>query len=112
MSLLREIRLRARPVLVPFIGACLAGYFGYHAIQGDRGVVTWLQLGQRVEQAKAAIAASRAVESQLAHRVGLLRRSSLDRDLLDERARDVLNFAHANDRVFFVSVSGGSDLNY
>ena len=64
MSLLREIRLRARPVLVPFIGACLAGYFGYHAIQGDRGVVTWLQLGQRVEQAKAAIAASREVESQ------------------------------------------------
>ncbi len=102
MSLLREIRLRASQNFAPFVGACLAAYFGYHTIQGDRGVVTWLQLGQRIAQANAAIAASREVEGQIAHRVALLRRSNLDRDLLDERARAVLNLAHPDDRIMFL----------
>ncbi len=109
MSLLREIRHRARQMFAPFIGVCLAGYFGYHAIQGDRGAVTWIRLGQRVEEARTAIEASRDVERQLAHRVALLRRSSLDRDLLDERARVVLNLAKAGDRLVILSDSTDSD---
>lgn len=105
MSLLREFRLRARQILAPFVGVCLAAYFGYHAIQGDRGIVTWLQLSQRIERVQAAIAASREVEHRLAHRVALLRPGNLDRDLLDERARAVLNLIHPDDRIIFLPES-------
>ena len=34
------------------LGACLAGYFVYHAVQGDRGIVAWMQLNQQIRVAQ------------------------------------------------------------
>ncbi len=103
MALLGEIRGWARSLAGPLVVACIVTYLGYHAIQGNRGVIAWLQLGQQIEQAEAALAVSRAEEVRLAHRVALLRPDSLDSDLLDERARAVLNLAHPDDLVIFTT---------
>ena len=101
MALLAELRQRARHTAGPLLVACIVTYLGYHAIQGQRGIVAWLQLGQQIEQTRAALAVSRAEERWLAHRVALLRPDGLDPDMLDERARAVLNLAHPDDLVFF-----------
>ena len=38
MTTLREIRRRARNVIGPFLGLTAVVYFGYHTVQGDRGL--------------------------------------------------------------------------
>ncbi len=100
MSLLYEVRRRARAAALPLIAALALGYFGYHAVQGDRGVLTWLQLKQEVAATGAELEAARAARLGLERRVALLKPEGLDRDMLDERARAVLGLARADEVVF------------
>lgn len=102
MAVLEELRQRGRSLAGPLVVACVVGYFGYHAIQGERGLLTWLTLSQRIEEVRATLAVSRAEERRLAHRVSLLRPDNLDPDLLDERARAVLNLARPDELVVFI----------
>jgi len=101
MVSLGDMRRRARHLAPPLLAAAVVGYFGYHAIQGERGLLTWLKLGQRIEERSAALAVSQAEENRLGHRVALLRPDGLDLDMLDERARVVLNLADPDDVVMF-----------
>ncbi len=103
MALLNELRQRARQVAAPLLVASVVVYLGYHAIQGQRGIVAWLRLSQQIEQTRSALALTRAEERRLAHRAALLRPDGLDRDMLDERARAVLNLAHPDDLVVFTT---------
>ncbi len=100
MSLLYEVRRRARPAALPLLSVLALGYFGYHAVQGDRGVLTWLQLKQEIAATGAEHEAVRAARLGLEHRVGLLKPEGLDRDMLDERARAVLGLARSDEVVF------------
>ena len=93
MALVHEIRRRARHILPPVLLAATLGYFGYHIVQGERGVVAWLQLEKDLRVARANAAVLGQEKTQLEHRVSLLRPNSLDPDLLEERARVVLNYA-------------------
>lgn len=86
----------------PLMVACILAYFGFHAIQGERGILTWLQLSNQIERTAWALDASRAEERRLEHRVGLLRADNLDPDMLDERARAVLNLAAPGEIVIFI----------
>ena len=97
MVVVAELKKRARHVAAPVLGACLMGYFGYHLVQGDRGVLAWLRLTNELREAQAESAAVREQRDALERRVSLLRPDSLDRDLLDERARATLNVALPNE---------------
>ncbi len=99
MGLIQEIRARARHVVGPVLGVCAVGYFGFHVVHGERGLIAWWDLKQRVTVAKAAYAASRTEREKLEHRVRLLHPGSLDPDMLEERARLILNYGHADDIV-------------
>ncbi len=106
MVRLDNIGNRVRPLAGPLMVAVMLAYFGFHAIQGDRGILTWLQLSHQIERTQQALAASRAEESRLEKRVALLRRHNLDPDMLDERARVVLNFAAPGEVVIFMDQPG------
>ena len=99
MSLAHELRRRSKQAVFPVLCACAIGYFGYHLVQGDYGLMAWVKLAQQIELTKAERARVSAERAELEHRVSLLRPSSLDPDLLDERARQTLGFAHRNDIV-------------
>ncbi len=99
MAILRELRRRARHIVPPVAGACIAGYFLYHMVQGERGVVAWLVLRQQVQNAETLVASTGAERAILERKVRLLRPTSLDGDLLDERARAMLNLAHSDELV-------------
>lgn len=99
MILLHEIRKRARHVAGPVLAISLFGYFAYHSVQGDRGLIAWLQLGQQVEIAQAVLEKVSRDRSALEHRARLLRPDNLDPDMLDERARQVLSLSHPDDLV-------------
>ena len=101
MDLLYDLRrrlLQAAPALL----ACLAvAYFGYHAIQGGRGLVAYARLSQEVARAEQVLQLTEAERSRLARRVGLLHPEHLDADMLDERAREALGLLHPDEVVIF-----------
>ncbi|ABC22682.1 septum formation initiator [Rhodospirillum rubrum] len=89
MSSIHKSRLRG------FLGSLLAllviAYFGYHGIQGDRGVLSLARLTKEIEEARHLLDLRRAEEAALQASVTRLSPESVDRDLLDERARIMLN---------------------
>ena len=97
MALVREIRKRVRLVAPQVLLACLATYFSYHAVQGDRGIRAWLKLGQDLAEAQALDATLAAERARLERDVALLRPDGLDPDMIEERARLLLNFGAADD---------------
>ena len=97
MPVLQEIRARARQVAPQVMLACLAAYFGYHALQGDRGVLAWLRLEQELTQTQAIDAQLAAEEARLARHIALMRPDHLDPDMLEEQARLLLNYGRADD---------------
>lgn len=99
MILLHEIRKRARHIAGPVLAISVFGYFAYHSVQGDRGLIAWVQLGQQVEIAQATLEKVSRERSELEHRARLLRPDNLDPDMLDERARQVLNLAGPDELV-------------
>ncbi len=99
MAILTEIRVRARKILPTVLAASVVGYFGYHALHGERGFLAWREL-------KGDLSAARSVETQIAaerllleRRTALLRADNLDPDLLEERARVLLGYGRPGDLV-------------
>jgi cell division protein FtsB len=84
VSLGRELKRRGRILLAPIIFLTITGYFGWNAIQGDRGLVA--------EQT-----AAKAERDGWETRVSGLRARHLDPDTLDERARAMINLADPNE---------------
>jgi len=92
MGLFSELRLRARHIVGPVLGICAIGYFAFHAIRGDRGILALRQYSQRVELARLEYSKIKSQRLELEHRVQLLHPNNLDPDMLDERARIMLNY--------------------
>ena len=101
MSLLSEIRSRARHIVGPVLGICAVGYFAYHLVHGDRGLFAWWQLTQRVVDAQEVLDAVQMDRRIMENRVKLLHPQNLDPDMLDERARAMLNYGKPGDIVIF-----------
>ncbi|WP_374383405.1 septum formation initiator family protein [Dongia sp.] len=102
MEIGREIRRRLRQVTLPLLGACLSAYFVFHAIHGDRGILAWLRLNQELKVATSEAANAAADRAAMEQRVTLLSNTSLDLDMLEERARVMLNYAHPDDLIIFL----------
>jgi len=88
---LRELRRRARFVLGPAFGIALTGYFAYHLVEGDRGLMAWLRLSREIRVEHANLDTIRAERAALDLRVSNFKPDHVDPDLLDERVRATLN---------------------
>jgi cell division protein FtsB len=91
MIVMREIRKRARALAGPVLGIVLTGYFGYHLVEGDRGLRAWVRLSQELRQAKEQLAAVSEKHARLQHRVAHMRAKEVDPDLLDSQVRQTLD---------------------
>ncbi len=101
MSVVFEIRRRGRQIAGPIFGLLLFCYFVLHAIQGDRGLLAWLQIRQQIVLAQAKQAAATAERAGWEHRIGLMRSEHLDADLLDERARLMIGFGREDELIVY-----------
>lgn len=97
MLSLVNFRKRGRYVVGPFIGVAALVYFSYHAIQGDRGLIAWWHMNKEVQKAEQILAVLKTEEDALDRRVSLLRPDNLDPDMLEERARQMLNLGDSDD---------------
>lgn len=92
--------LRSLPLLM---GMFAVIYFGYHAVQNQSGVLAVIALERQIEQAETDLAAVIAKEQRLKNHVTLLNPPKIDRDMLDEQARRMLNLAHPRELVIMRS---------
>lgn len=83
-------RLKNSGLYIAFI--LVICYFGFYAFYGERGVRKYLYLRHEVEYARDLAEQYKSKKEHLAMEVKRLSPDSLDPDLLDERARVVLNF--------------------
>lgn len=82
-------RLRAAMLPVLFLACC--GYFVWHAVHGERGLLAKAERETRIAEAQAERERVQADLAAMERRVQGLRGDRLDRDQLDERARQLLN---------------------
>jgi cell division protein FtsB len=97
-------RTRLRAVMTALglytVAALIIGYFGLSAYTGAHGLKAKQDLAQQQATLTAEIERVREERKRWEHRVSLLRADRLDPDMLDERARAMLNYAHPRDLVF------------
>jgi len=95
------IRPRIRSFLAALslyvLAAAFIGYFGVNAYTGNHGIRAKQTLDQRIADLTQELDATRAERERWEHRVSLLRSDRIDPDLLDERARQLLEFADPRD---------------
>jgi cell division protein FtsB len=80
-------------VLALYVAAALfVGYFGVNAYTGNHGLRAKQGLDQQYVELSEELARLKAERALWQHRVSLLKSESIDPDMLDERARAVLNY--------------------
>src|SRR3546814_15688595 len=92
MSLVFELKRRARHVVGPLIGSLLVAYYAYHAVEGDSGICAWKRHDGEIAEDRAERDRLDAEKAALAGRVAMMSPASLESDQLESRARPVLGF--------------------
>jgi len=94
-------RKRLRTVLnalaLYVLAALLIGYFGVNAYSGNRGLKAKEDIDRQMTSLNADLARLKLEHAQWARRVALLKSDAIDPDMLDERARLLLDYVDPND---------------
>jgi len=94
-------RKRLRSILTALglyvLAALLIGYFGVNAFSGNHGLKAKQDLDQQIASLSTELAQIQRERKQWERRIALLKSRGLDPDMLDERARALLDHAHPND---------------
>ena len=91
MALLSIFKRILKGVLVPAMFLAVSGYFAWHAVHGERGLMARDKRQGDIVAARAALQQAEAERDAMERRVAGLRGDRLDRDQLEERARSLLN---------------------
>lgn len=69
-------------------------------ISGGRGILAYLKLNKEISELQEELETVRAERIILEHKANLLKSSSLDLDLLEERSKEVLGYAKPEETLF------------
>ncbi|MGN7291295.1 FtsB family cell division protein [Rhizobium sp. SAFR-030] len=90
-------------LVLPAITIAFLGYFGYHSVHGELGLIATEKF-ERVRLERSADLAKLVERREaLERQVQLLSDGSLEKDMLDETARYQLNVSRADEIVIFNS---------
>ncbi|HLH88405.1 MAG TPA: septum formation initiator family protein [Xanthobacteraceae bacterium] len=81
------------------LAAALIGYFGLNAYTGDHGLRAREQMDKQIANLTEQLAQATAERDAWQRRIRLLKSDSVDPDMLDERARELLDYADPHDLV-------------
>ena len=95
----RETKNQVKSAALPTVLLALTGVFAWQATQGDHGLIMRSQRQTQLRQAEANLAAARVERDNWKGKVAGLSPAHLDRDALDQRAREMLNLADPNEIV-------------
>ncbi|MBW6397112.1 septum formation initiator family protein [Roseomonas sp. HJA6] len=88
---MRLIRRFLNAIALPCLFLSLSGYFAWHAMHGERGLIAREQRIADIAAAQAELHRAELDRDAMERRVAGLRGDRVDRDQLDERARALLN---------------------
>jgi cell division protein FtsB len=90
-------RKRLRTILTALglytLAALLVGYFGVNAFSGDRGLNAQQDIDRQMDVLGRELGQLKHEHAQWRQRIALLKSDDLDPDMLDERARALLDYA-------------------
>ncbi len=90
------IRPRIRAFLTALglyvVAALFIGYFGVNAYTGKNGINARQELDQQIADLAGEVERVKAERERWERRVALLKADRIDPDMLDERARQILNY--------------------
>jgi len=84
------------------MAALLIGYFGVNAFSGNHGLKAKQDIDRQIASLSADLAELQVERRQWERRIALLKSDKLDPDMLDERARALLDYVHPNDLVLML----------
>lgn len=90
---------RLRPYIPLAVLAFFIFYFGFQALTGQRGLLSWTQRRDTLAESRQQLSHLQAERRDLEIQARLLRDGHLSLDLLDERARSLLGYADPQDYV-------------
>ena len=104
------IHTRFRGILFPVVlwaaSVGIGSYFVWHAINGERGLKNRVMYKARIAELDSELAGIRTEKVRIERRVRMLQADTLDRDLLDEEARNILGRLHKNELVVLLPSQG------
>lgn len=100
-----------RPLALTATLICFQGYLGYSAISGQFGIESRKDIDADIEILEDRSTALQAEIDAFEHRVSLMNPRHLDPDLVTERARALLNMAHADDVLIMVNPESGKPIS-
>ena len=102
MQLLEEIRCRLRQIAPQALAAAAVAYFAFHAIQGERGLLAYKRLTDELQETQLVAGEVAKQRARWEHKVSLLRPEGIDPDMLEERARVLLNYLREDEMMIYL----------
>lgn len=99
MVIRQMIRRGVARIVGPLIGCLAVAYFTYHLVNGERSLLAWRHMDSEIAEAENRLAHLQDERVAMERRANLLRPDHLDPDMLEERARAILNFARPDEVV-------------
>ncbi len=96
---------RTGRLIVPALTVAVLSYFGYHVYHGEFGINSKDQLRARAAVLQTELDAVRGQRVALENKVRMLHDGTIDKDMLDEQARQALNLSHADEVTIMLSPS-------
>ena len=88
-------------LVMPALTIAFLSYFGYHSLHGDLGLKATEEFERQRIERKAELAALTAERQDLERQVQLMSDGSIEKDILDEKARYELNVSRTDEIVIF-----------
>jgi cell division protein FtsB len=98
----RRLRSILNALALYVLAALLIGYFGVNAYDGKHGLKAKQDIDRETATLTARLARLRVERAEWEHRIALLQSDNIDPDMLDERARALLDYVDPNDLVMMI----------
>ncbi len=98
MSFEKSSDIKSKFVVLVLVLGCI--YFAYHLIQGNRGLLSWMNLSDEITRTQKLLDEAEQEKSTLEKNVKLLSPNTLDLDLLEEQNRKVLGLTYPGEMIF------------
>lgn len=72
-------------------------YFIFHAVTGENGLFSYLEIKKKVETAETTLESLKNEKQHLEQITALLSNKTLDLDILEERCKTILNYAYPDE---------------
>lgn len=95
-------------LIVPALAVMFFSYFGFHAYHGEFGIYSKYRLEAQAVELQAKLDTIRGHRLEIERRVQMLHDGTLEKDMLDEQARNALNVSHADELTIMRPMASGN----